>query len=70
MVRIGSDMPEISDRAESELKKNPNFKLSMLKNPSMKDWQKKSYKCDKCKNKNMKKCYLEEYIMFSGAEQL
>ena len=46
-------------------KKNKTYKISKRTENSIK---KLRLKCDKCRNKNTRKCKLKEYIDFSGAE--
>jgi hypothetical protein len=48
---------------EAQLKNKP-YKLS---NKTEKKLLEQRSKCKKCKNKNTKKCNLEKYILFSGA---
>jgi len=56
---------EMNSKEGMKQVKNKTYKMS---SKTEKKLVKQMEKCDKCKKKNTKKCNLEDYIVYSGAE--
>ena len=61
---ITMNSKEVRKQIQAQMK-NKTYKMSKA---TEKRLVKQMKKCDKCKNRKLKKCSIDDYIIFSGAE--